>query len=101
MKRVLMIALFQLGKCLWYLEDYEQAESLFNQIAIDAEENYAGIAAHAKFNVGLMLAQIDRYDDALESLSDARERYVDLGDLPSAQDAEDNIARVESMRDSS
>lgn len=98
MARVEVNARFQMAKCAWYLGEHGQAEVMFNDVIAAAEENYAGVAAHARINLGLMFARDDRPDDAIASFEDARRRYEAIGDLPGVQDALRGIEDVRAMK---
>jgi len=70
------------------LSDHTAASSHF------AKANHRRYLARAQNNVGVILLELGRYDEALQTLEDARRTFADLGDAGPAAQVDETRARV-------
>jgi tetratricopeptide (TPR) repeat protein len=56
--------------------------------------NHRRYFARAQNNIGVSLLELCRYDEALESLVDARQTFIELGDVGTAAQVDETRARV-------
>jgi tetratricopeptide (TPR) repeat protein len=57
--------------------------------------NHRRYFARAQNNIGVTLLELCRYDEALDNLADARQTFIDLGDVGTAAQVDETRARVQ------
>jgi tetratricopeptide (TPR) repeat protein len=89
--RLELIARAQIGFCLWHMDHLEDAETILREVVSQGDSTYAKVLADAQFNHSMVLNELNRHDEAVRTMNEARRRYREIGDLASMQDAEKKL----------
>jgi tetratricopeptide (TPR) repeat protein len=95
LNRMLLTSKAARARCLWNLDKLEDAEKLHNEIIIEGKEFLPKIAIDAKFNLALLLLELNKVNKTKQLLAETIKEYEEIGDFPSIQDAKNMLEKIE------
>jgi TolA-binding protein len=82
------------ARCLWNLDKLEEAENIYNEVIVEGKDFLPKIASDAKFNLALLLTELNNFDKCKQLLAEAAKEYEEIGDFPSVQDAQNMLKKL-------
>ncbi len=92
-ERLNVMARGQQGYTLWHMDQLAEAEQILTKLIGEGHVTFGKAMADAQFNRALILEERGRTDEARDAMDDARTRYLNCGDINSAQDAKVHLER--------
>jgi len=93
-QRLHITAKFGRARCTWNLDQLEEAETIFKEVINDAKGFLPKVSTDAKYNLALMLIELEQYEKARQYLEKSILEYESIGDFSSVKDAQDMILRT-------
>lgn len=93
-KRIYVTTKASRARCLWNLENINEAIILFKEVVIEAKGFLPKLSTDTKLNLALLMAELNELDNAKHYLRESIEEYQKIGDFPSVEDAKNLLNRV-------
>jgi tetratricopeptide (TPR) repeat protein len=85
---------FGRAKCLWNLDQLDEALSLFSEVEVEAKTLIPKVCADSEFNKALILLEKGNPQEACENLNEAKKGYLEMGDLQSVNDVDRILVEI-------
>lgn len=93
-KRIHITSKSSRARCIWNLDKLDEAADLLQEVITEAKDFLPKISTDAKFNLALLMSELNQLNNTKKYLSEAIVEYKKMGDLPSAEDAKNILDNI-------
>ncbi|MFC1890851.1 tetratricopeptide repeat protein [Thermodesulfobacteriota bacterium] len=81
------------ARCIWHLDRLDEAATLYTEVSDEARPILPKISTDSKFNLALILSEMNKKKESRKLLLEAQQEYLKMGDMASVTDTKNILKK--------